>query len=147
MHVFATPIVPASIRQGYTTYIMRRWDQKEYIESIHKYQITETWLPPPPLITIPQDPLATKDKLRSVRQIWMGGAGVTYENQKPLYDLLHPDARINQVWGMTETGWVSQVHWPKKQCDNSVGTTLKGCRVRYVMPFILPTSVRRLTCN
>lgn len=109
---------------------MRRYEMADFIKAIEQYRISETFLPPPPLIAIPKSPLATKAALHSVRQIWMGGAGVSYQNQLPFYALLHPDARINQVWGMTEVGWVTQVFWPTKQMDNSVGTPLKGYRLR-----------------
>jgi 4-coumarate--CoA ligase len=130
MHVFATPIVPASIRGGHPTYIMRRFDMQHFIEAIEKFEISETWMPPPVLIGIPQSPLATKSGLRSLRSIWMGGAGVTYANQLPLYELLDPEAKINQVWGMTECGWVTTTVWPEKQTDDTVGRALSGFELR-----------------
>jgi 4-coumarate--CoA ligase len=132
MHVFATPIVPASIRQGCEVYIMRRYEMSSFIQAIERFEISETYLPPPPLIAIPNSPLATKQAMKSIRQIWMGGAGVTYPNQLPMYSILHPDARVNQCWGMTEVGWVTTIKWPHKQQDDSVGTPLSGYAIRYV---------------
>jgi acyl-coenzyme A synthetase/AMP-(fatty) acid ligase len=109
---------------------MRRYDQGEFIKAIEQHSITETYMAPPLLIGIPKSPLATASAFRSLRQVWFGGAGVTHENQLPLYNLLHADARINPVWGMTEVGWVTTVSWPKKQMNSSVGKPLDGFRVR-----------------
>jgi acyl-coenzyme A synthetase/AMP-(fatty) acid ligase len=113
---------------------MRRYDMGEFIRAIETFGITDTWLPPPPLISIPKSPLATKEAFQSLRQIWFGGAAVSYENQLPLRAMLHDDARINPVWGMTEVGWVTTSLWPKRRSDNSVGAPLKDYRVRYDIP-------------
>lgn len=130
MHAFATPIVPASIRQGAPTYIMRRYDETEFIRAIEKYRITETYLAPPLLLAIPRSPLADRKTMQSLRQIWFGGAAVSYDNRLPFYSLLHPDAIINPVWGMTETGWNTTVRWPERQTDSSVGVPLQGYQIR-----------------
>ncbi|PVI05758.1 AMP-binding enzyme [Periconia macrospinosa] len=132
MHVFATPIIPASIRSGIPTYVMRRYDLSEFIKTIEKYKISETWLPPPPVIAIPKSKPASKASLESLRRISFGGGMVTYKNQLQLYELLHEDARINAVWGMTEVGWVTTVSYPNKQVDDSVGKVLDGYRLRVV---------------
>lgn len=134
MHVFATPLIPASIREGVPTYVMRRYEQSEFIRAIEKYRISETWLAPPPIIAIPKSNLACKSALQSLRQIWFGGGAVKFENQLLLYKLLHPEARINAVWGMTEVGWVTSVQWPKKQINDSVGSQLDGYRLRQGSP-------------
>jgi acyl-coenzyme A synthetase/AMP-(fatty) acid ligase len=129
-HVFATPIVPASVRQGHPVYVMRRFDMQSFIDSIREFEITETYLAPPALVAMPQCPLCTKEAVRSLRQIWFGGASLKYANQVPLYALLHPDAKVQPVWGMTEAGWISAGAWPEKHTDNSVGRALPGFQVK-----------------
>jgi long-subunit acyl-CoA synthetase (AMP-forming) len=129
-HVFATPIVPSSIRQGIPTYIMRRHDMQSYLEYIQKFEITETYLPPPVLVGMPLSPFCSKEGLRSLRQIWFGGASLRYGNQVPLYTLLHPDAKIQPVWGMTEAGWITAGTWPDKFQDDSAGKALPIFQVK-----------------
>lgn len=129
-HVFATPIVPASIRQGCPTYVMRRFEMKSFLSHIETFGITETWLPPPVVVAMPQSPHCSEDALRTLRQIWYGGASLKYSNQVPLYHYLHPDAKIQPVWGMTEAGWITAGVWPEKHTDNSVGRPLPGFLVK-----------------
>jgi len=129
-HVFATPIVPASVRQGHTAYIMRRLDLKPFIEYIEQFGISETYMPPPVVVSLPQSPHCTKEALQSLRQIWFGGASLKYSNQLPLYASLHEDAKIQPVWGMTEAGWITAGIWPEKYTDSSVGRPLPGYHVK-----------------
>ena len=129
-HVFATPIVPASVRQGNTTYIMRRFDMETFIEYMEKFGISETYLPPPVMVGLPQNPHCTREALQSLRQIWFGGASLKYSNRLPLYALLHEDAKIQPVWGMTEAGWITAGIWPEKHTDDSVGRPLPGYHVK-----------------
>ncbi|OCK75142.1 acetyl-CoA synthetase-like protein [Lepidopterella palustris CBS 459.81] len=131
-HAFATPLVPASIRYGDPIYIMRRYQPAQFVESIAKYQITETYVAPPVLIGLPKSPLCTKEAMQSIRQIWTGGAGIKYSNTLPMYSHLHPDARIAQVWGMTEVGWVTEMPYPELSQDDSIGRLLPGFDVKVV---------------
>ena len=109
---------------------MRRYETDSFIRAIEKYEISETWLPPPPVIAIPKSEFASKVSLQSLRRISFGGGSVSFRNQLRFYALLHEDARINAVWGMTEVGWVTTVSYPRKQLDNSVGQALDGYRLR-----------------
>ena len=120
-HVFATPIIPSSIREGITTYVMRRFDMQGFVAAVEKFGVSETYLPPPCLVGLPQQQFTTKQALASLRQIWFGGANLKYGNQLPLYALLHPDAKIQPVWGMTEAGWITAGRWEQKNEDDSVG--------------------------
>ena len=125
-HVFATPIVPASIRQGHPVYVMRRFEMRSYLASIRDFEISETYLAPPVIVGMPQSPHCSKEALQSLRQIWFGGASLKYVNQVPLYAMLHPDAKIQPVWGMTEAGWITAGRWPEKHADDSVACPLPG---------------------
>lgn len=131
-HAFGSPILPSSIRQGIPTYIMRRYAETPFLDSIARYSITETYVPPPVLMALPKSPLATRDGLSSLRSIWMGGASVKFAQQKPLYDLLHEDACIRSVWGMTEAGWITCVQDRTRRGDDSVGQPLDGFDIRII---------------
>lgn len=112
---------------------MRRYAETPFLDSITRYGITETYVPPPVLMALPKSPLATRDGLSSLRSIWMGGASVKFAQQKPLYDLLHEDACIRSVWGMTEAGWITCVQGRTRRGDDSVGQPLDGFDIRYVI--------------
>ncbi|KIW08580.1 uncharacterized protein PV09_00544 [Verruconis gallopava] len=131
-HVFATPIIPSSVREGITTYVMRRFDMRGFVAAIERFGISETFLPPPCIIGLPQTPYGTRESLVSLRQIWFGGASLKYGNQLPMYELLHPDAKIQPVWGMTEAGWITAGHWEEKHEDDSVGRYLSCFEVKIV---------------
>jgi acyl-CoA synthetase (AMP-forming)/AMP-acid ligase II len=150
-HVFATPIVPASIRQGIPTYIMPRCVLKSYVTAIKDFQISELFAPPPVVepmaqsAKLAQSPicideaqctkeglcanctegaLCTAENLKSVRQLWFGGDSMSYGPENPLFGVFHEDARIQPVYGMTEVGWITSGEWPERHTDDSVGRLL-----------------------
>jgi acyl-CoA synthetase (AMP-forming)/AMP-acid ligase II len=129
-HVFATPIIPSSIREGITTYVMRRFDMQGFVAAVEEFKVSETYLPPPCLVGLPQQSFTTRQALDSLRQIWFGGASLKYGNQLPLYALLHPEAKIQPVWGMTEAGWITAGRWEEKNEDDSVGRSLPCFEVK-----------------
>ncbi|GME26541.1 amp-binding enzyme [Neofusicoccum parvum] len=53
-HAFGSPVLPSSIRQGIPTYIMRRYAEAPFLNSIAQYAITETYIPPPVLMGLPK---------------------------------------------------------------------------------------------
>jgi acyl-CoA synthetase (AMP-forming)/AMP-acid ligase II len=129
-HVFATPICPSSVREGVVTYVMRRFEMRSFLSYIEQFQISETYLAPPVLVGMPLSPFSTQESLKSLRQIWFGGASLHYRNQLPLYELLHPNAKIQPVWGMTEAGWITAGIWPDKCADDSAGRILSNFEVK-----------------
>lgn len=150
-HVFATPIVPASIREGIATYVMPRYILNSYVAAIRVFQISELFAPPPVVepmaqsaklaqfpICIAEVPctevalcancsegaLCTSENLKSVRQLWFGGDSMSYGLENPLFGVFHEDARIQPVYGMTEAGWITSGEWPERHTDDSVGRLL-----------------------
>jgi 4-coumarate--CoA ligase len=109
---------------------MPRYDRKVFIDTVEKYQVTEVLLVPPMVLSLPLAPKCIRSALASLRQIFCGGAAVPYHVQKKLYDVLHPDARINQVFGMTECGWVCASQYPERDETSSVGRPLGGFFVK-----------------
>ncbi len=132
-HAFAFPIAHiAPLREGITTYIMRRFDHIRYLSAIQQYEITETPMVPQMLRTIVSQPQLALEMLKSLRLIWSAGAPLTESLQEEFYRHLHPAARVTQVWGMTEAGWISTFLWPEKDHTGSVGRLLPGMEAKYV---------------
>jgi acyl-CoA synthetase (AMP-forming)/AMP-acid ligase II len=132
-HTFATPVIPASIRQGFPVYVMRRFDMDKFLKYVKQYSITETYIPPPVIVAMPRHPKCTAKNLASLRQIWFGGAALKFSSCIPLVRLLHKDAKIQPVWGMTEAGWITAGRSDGPLItDDSVGAPLDGFEVKVV---------------
>lgn len=119
------------LKTGSVCYVMPRYDQKGFLDAVEKYQITEVLLVPPMVLSLPLAPKCTSSSLASLRQVFCGGAAIPYHVQKGLYDVLHPDARINQIFGMTECGWVCGFQYPEREETGSVGRPFEGFLVKY----------------
>ena len=117
---------------------MRRFDLNRYLLFIQQYQITETPMVPQMLRTIVEQPYQLiRDMLKSLRLVWSAGAPLSEISQESFYRLLHPTARVTQVWGMTEAGWISTFLWPEKDHTGSVGRLLPGIEAKYITPFLI----------
>ncbi|KAL8937774.1 MAG: hypothetical protein Q9216_004252 [Gyalolechia sp. 2 TL-2023] len=103
---------------------MRRFELGSYLRSICRFQITEIAMVPTMLIAVLNSPLTKKEDLRSLRSVWVGGSPLRSSTQKDFQALLHPDALVTQVWGMTETGWTTLLFWPESDDTGSVGRLL-----------------------
>ena len=70
--------------------------------------------------------------LQSLRLVWSAGAPLDQRTQDQMYRLLVPSARVVQVWGMTEAGWITTFTWPEKDHTGSVGRLLPGVEAKYI---------------
>ncbi|KAL8871408.1 MAG: hypothetical protein Q9174_002751 [Haloplaca sp. 1 TL-2023] len=132
-HAFAIPLMTGcAIREQQTAYIMRRFDLKTFLESIDRFRITEIPMVPTMLIAVLMSELTNRDKLQSLRSIWVGGSPLRSSTQKDFQALLHPDARVTQVWGMTETGWTTILFHPETDETGSVGRLAPGMSSKLV---------------
>ena len=109
---------------------MRRFDLKLYIESIERFQITEIVMVPVMMIAMLASPMATRNALQSIRSVIVGGSPLRYSTQSDFQALLPPEAKIVQVWGMTETGWTTTLFWPDEDDSGSVGRVLPGMSMK-----------------
>ncbi|KAL8949621.1 MAG: hypothetical protein Q9222_004283 [Ikaeria aurantiellina] len=126
-HAFAVPLLTgASIREQQTAYVMRRFDLPNYIASIRKFQITDIPMVPTMLVALLRSSIMKKDDLQSIRCVWVGGSPLRESTQSDFQALLHPDATVTQVWGMTETGWTTLFFWPESDNTGSVGRLIPG---------------------
>ncbi|KAL6720094.1 hypothetical protein ACLMJK_002015 [Lecanora helva] len=131
-HAFAGPISHMSpLRDGHTTYIMKRYDQSQFLEYTKRYQITETLIVTPivqGLLTLPQSKLESLDSLRFVGA---AGAPLDRAHQHELNQRLHPDAIFSQIWGLTEYGWITTFKYPEKDAG-SVGRLMPNTEAMIV---------------
>lgn len=109
---------------------MSRYDAGLFIKAVEKYQITEALFVPPMLLALPLAPNFTSKSMDSLRQVFCGGAHVGNGVQQQMYAALHPDARLNQIYGMTETGWVCGFHYPEKDTTGSAGRPFPGFEIK-----------------
>lgn len=138
-HSFGASFVQiAAFRYGEPTYIMRRFDPEEFVNALHRFKTTEIGVVPAMLTSIIHrrtSPLA----LESLRRIWCAGLSLSAELSKDMYTLLHEDAVISQVWGMTEFGRITSLDGSDKDDDGSVGRLLPNAEARHVLSFTLET--------
>jgi acyl-coenzyme A synthetase/AMP-(fatty) acid ligase len=109
---------------------MPRYDAGLFVEAVEKYQITETLFVPPMLLSLPMAPNFSHKAMSSLRQVFCGGAHVGNGVQQQMYAALHPDARLNQIYGMTEAGWICGFHYPEKDMTGSVGRPFSGFQIK-----------------
>ncbi|CZR51401.1 related to AMP-binding enzyme [Phialocephala subalpina] len=129
-HVFTMPVQHAlPLRTNTPAYIMPRFSESEFAHTLHQHQITQTVVVPPILMALTK---RSSEELASLRKIFVGGSVATHGMQQQLYEKLSPEARIVQVYGMTEVGWATT--WTKDAKDEtgSVGQALPGTRLRLV---------------
>lgn len=103
---------------------------KLYLDSIKDYGITETPMVPAMIIAILMSPLTKSEDLQSLRFIWCGGSPLRSSTQADFQALLAPEAKVTQVWGMTETGWCIVFFWPEGDDTGSIGRILPGMSIK-----------------
>jgi acyl-CoA synthetase (AMP-forming)/AMP-acid ligase II len=128
-HVFTIPVQHSlPLRKGTPTYIMPRFEAQGFLDALQKFKITHVLLVPPLLMTLAH--CSESSQLASLRRIYVGGSSATDGMQQQLYTKLPPTARIEQVYGMTETGWATTWHDQKQESTGSVGRPLPGTELR-----------------
>lgn len=109
---------------------MPRFEEKSFVDAVQGFKITNTLVVPPILMALSRAP---KPKLRSLRNIFVGGSHASDGMQQQLYSQLTPEAKVIQVYGMTEVGWATC--WSKVGRDGSgsIGQPLPGTQLRFVV--------------
>ena len=131
-HAFTWPLgLTLPLREGCPTYVMPKFDMQRFGDSVRTFGITETALVPPLCAAL----LASVDideALKELRLIWCAGAPLPALSLHQLYGRLVPDARMAQVWGLTECGWVTTFLFPEKDYSASVGRLLPNTEAKSV---------------
>ena len=107
---------------------MPRYEEQAFLNALEKFQITHTIVVPPILVALSKN--SETKKLGSLRRVYVGGSLATDSMQQQLYAKLPPEAKIEQVYGMTEAGWATIWHDRTKESTGSVGRPLPGTNLR-----------------
>lgn len=92
------------IRYGQPLYVLPQFTSSQFLEAVHRYQISETYLVPTMVHIINQAPSSFQDSLRSLRFVGVAGAPIDRCSLQRFQDALHPNGCVSQLWGMTEVG-------------------------------------------
>lgn len=109
---------------------MRRMDLVKFLEYLRILKITETAIVPPIVTSILKSHPSAYRSLRTLRTVWCAGAPLARGPSNAFFRLLSPTARLLQVWGMTEAGWITTFLWPERDFSGSVGRVLPGMEAR-----------------
>ncbi|KAI5270316.1 acetyl-CoA synthetase-like protein [Aureobasidium subglaciale] len=131
-HAFGASFVQiSSFRHGKRTYIMRRFDGEIFTSMVDRYNVTEIVTVPAILANIVKQktsPLV----IESLRRVWCAGAPLSSALRDAMYGLLHEEAIISQVWGLTEFGRITSSRWDTRDRSGSVGSLLPNVEARVV---------------
>ncbi|KAK3111429.1 hypothetical protein LTR53_013338 [Teratosphaeriaceae sp. CCFEE 6253] len=137
-HAAAAPYThTTTLRAGYPSYIMRRFDLRLYLTYFERYAITSAMLVPPMVVAIvnlgKSEPDLVRRSLKTLRHGVAGAAPLDAETQRSLQSLLAPDAAFTQTWAMTETSCLaSYFYHPGRNTMGSVGRFMPGLDVKLV---------------
>lgn len=127
-HVFTMPLQHAvPLRTGYPAYIMPRFKEATFVSAIEKFGITHAIVVPPIMMTLSK---YEQGDLNTLKTVFVGGSCASEGMQRKLYGALSYEAKIVQVYGMTETGWATTWSRAEKDDTGSVGQPVDGTRLR-----------------
>lgn len=127
----------STLRSGFPSHIMRRFEPWAYLDAIAKYGTTRIMVVPPMVIAILNcaldDEARVRKSLLSIRQAIAGAAPLSAETQARLQALLPKDAPFTQIWAMTETSCIASYFYPPENDDTgSVGRFMPSLDVKLV---------------
>ena len=120
----------ATIREGLTTYIMRRFEVASYLKYICRYQITDVAMVPQMVSSLSSSQLPSRSLLTSVRDVFCGGAPLDNALRQRIVEILPTEARFTQGWGMSETGRITSFPFPEQDHTGSVGRLLPNTEAK-----------------
>ncbi|KAJ5107110.1 hypothetical protein N7456_003785 [Penicillium angulare] len=120
------------VRYGHPVFVLQRFEMKQFLATIHRYQISETYLVPAIVQSINQSTLPIADYLTSLRYVGVAGAPIDAQTMLQFQSLLHSDAYAAQLWGMTEVGVAFQCRYGQRNNHGSIGTLAPSYEARLV---------------
>lgn len=128
-HAFTIPVQHTlTLRKGIPAYILPRFQSQSFLLAIEKFKITHTLVVPPILSALSK--LADCRKLASLRRFHVAGSPTADSLQQQFYAKLPRTTRIEQVYGLTETGWSTCWHDRERENTGSVGRPITGTELR-----------------
>ncbi|OQV09713.1 hypothetical protein CLAIMM_13805 [Cladophialophora immunda] len=133
-HAATAPMSHVSpLRRCITSYVLRRFEVEVFLGTIGKFQITDLTLVPPVAVTIIKHPHVQKYSLQSLRVVIVGAAPLGRDNQMALQRILGDEARVTQVWGMTEATCIATTfRYPESDDTGSVGRMLPNLDAKLI---------------
>ncbi|KAG0645547.1 Acyl-ligase [Hyphodiscus hymeniophilus] len=133
-HAAAAPVTHTSaLRDGVSTYIMRRFELTEFLNHLQNYRITDLTLVPPIAIALIHSPLAQKSSLKWTKSAGSGAAPLDKSMQALLRAKLPSDAPCTQVFGMTEISCLGMlIPYPEDDDTGSIGKLIPGLEAKLV---------------
>lgn len=132
-HAFSSPeMLINSLRSGYKSYFLKRFDPIIFPNKIEEFGITEIYAPPPMLSLLHNKP-ESHSKIQSLRGIYTGGAPFAPELRArflSIYDNNPYPPHIRQVWGLTEGGWMATFKHPINDQTGAVGNLIPGYKMK-----------------
>ncbi|KAK5280818.1 hypothetical protein LTR20_002260 [Exophiala xenobiotica] len=142
VHLFAAPMFHAavgprvhtsSLKNGETSYIMRRFELESFLANIEQFKVTELYMVSAMAVAICMSPLIEKYSLLSVRQALAGAAPLSKETQAGIRKYMRRDAPFTQVMGMTESTCIlTWFDYPEDDVTGSVGRVRPGIDAKLV---------------
>lgn len=145
--VIATPVFHAaaaptthfgSLRAGYPTFLMRRFDLDAFLNTTEKYDITDMILVPPIAVGILMSPYSkTRPFLEKLKSGACGAAPLGKDVQARFHELMDSSAPLTQVWGMTETSCIATYFpYPEHDDTGSVGRLIPNLEAKCVSTYL-----------
>lgn len=110
---------------------MPRFQEADFVDVLTTFKITHAVVVPPIMMTISK---RSKEELKSLERIYVGGSCASDGMQQQLYSRLAPEAKIVQVYGMTEVGWATCWWGDGRDATGSVGQPIAGTKLRFEFP-------------
>jgi acyl-CoA synthetase (AMP-forming)/AMP-acid ligase II len=120
------------VRYGHPLFVLPRFETKEFLAAVHRYQISETYLVPAIIHSLNQSTVPVGDYLSSLRYVGVAGAPIDGASMQQFRTLINPVGYACQIWGMTEVGVIFQTRYGQQGDAGSIGTVLAGYEVRLV---------------
>ncbi len=118
-HPFAGPLVHvAALRCGTPTYLLSRFSVPAYVDAIRAYQITDIPVVPSMLVDLASLACNQPAVLPSLREVVSAGASLTTSVATRFKPLLPARARLIQVYGLTEVGWIASTPWTSSSASD-----------------------------
>ncbi|EMC99102.1 hypothetical protein BAUCODRAFT_154775 [Baudoinia panamericana UAMH 10762] len=135
----ATYVHTTTLRSGFPSYVMRRFDLSLFLTSMERFAVTWQILVPPIFSALLNYAKThgneVRQALRSVRTIGTGAAPLDKNTQNELRAYLPPGATCIQGWAMSETSCLACLFIPPEDDDTgSVGRFLPNLDVKLVDP-------------
>ncbi|KKY28858.1 putative amp-binding enzyme [Phaeomoniella chlamydospora] len=132
-HAFAGQLgLVTPLRRGIPTLFLPRFKLDAFVEAVSDYAVTDTAIVPPIASALMSLDRNAAHRLSSLRYITCAGSSLDPHIQSRLYDFLPEQAVVSQVWGTTESAWITAFPRDERDKSGSIGRLLPGAELKIV---------------